>query len=79
MVNEEYLFFLARDGFCVWVCVFLLFLFRLMTSSAGGGGARWGCAFVECSAKFNHNVGTAFQLVLDEIDKSQVGWLRVIQ
>ena len=31
-------------------------------------GAEWGCKRVECSAKLNLNIDSAFQLVLDQID-----------
>jgi hypothetical protein len=30
----------------------------------------WGCAFVECSAKFNENIELLFQRLLDEVDKA---------
>lgn len=30
---------------------------------------RWGCRFVECSAKFNHNTGVVFNSILDEINR----------
>nr|AVV26995.1 Rheb [Colponema vietnamica] len=31
----------------------------------------WGCPFVECSAKINHNIGKIFSLLLNEIEKEE--------
>lgn len=46
---------------------------REVSTSAGQALANeWGCGFVECSAKYNHNVDKVFQVVLDEIDRAQV-------
>lgn len=44
---------------------------RRKVSSAEGHAlaARCGCSFVECSAKFNHNIDLIFETLLDEIQR----------
>eukprot|EP00163_Fabomonas_tropica_P007405 TRINITY_DN1711_c0_g1_i2.p1 TRINITY_DN1711_c0_g1~~TRINITY_DN1711_c0_g1_i2.p1 ORF type:complete len:208 (+),score=46.08 TRINITY_DN1711_c0_g1_i2:79-624(+) len=32
---------------------------------------QWGCAFVECSAKHNENIAQAFNLLMQEMEKTQ--------
>lgn len=44
---------------------------RQVTTAQGQQLAdKWGCAFVECSAKFNLHVDNAFVSLLDQIDRS---------
>jgi len=43
---------------------------EVSTAEAKAAAARWGIDFVECSAKFNHNIDLLFDTILREVDSS---------
>lgn len=44
---------------------------QVPTAEGQALAAEWGCAFVECSAKQNSNVGQIFTACLTEVEKAQ--------
>ena len=49
-----------------------LILERKVSKEEGQSVANeWGCGFAECSGKHNDNIDTIFQLLMQEIEKSE--------
>lgn len=44
---------------------------QVPTAEGQALATEWGCAFVECSAKQNSNVGQIFTACLTEVEKAQ--------